>query len=159
MGTLRERPHVARGCLPGPGPLAQLHSFVRGVFYNARGRKLTTQECHDIMCEIASIVVVGGVRRSSEISISDLFDPMMRDAKSGNFPVRRYMANNSASYYSKPDIVTFMKEWTALVASRSGERGIFNLDSARRMAPKRRLAELIAGTNPCAEILLRIMQF
>lgn len=143
----------------GPGPLAQLHSFIRDVFYKARSRKLTSVECHDILNEIAQIVVVGGVRRSSQISLSDLSDDLMRDAKSGNFPVRRYMANNSAVYYSKPDIVTFMKEWAALIASKSGERGIFNLDAAKNMAPKRRNAEFIEGTNPCAEIQLRSEEF
>ena len=143
----------------GPGPLAQLHSFIKDVFYNARGRKLTTTECHDIMCEIAQIVVVGGVRRSSEISLSDLDDALMRDSKTGNFPVRRYMANNSAVYHVKPDIVTFMKEWTALIASGSGERGIFNLESAKAMAPKRRNSDLISGTNPCGEIQLRSNEF
>lgn len=143
----------------GPGPLAQLHYFIKDVFYKARGRKLTSLECHDILNEIAQIVVVGGVRRSSEISLSDLDDTLMRDAKSGNFPVRRYMANNSAVYYSKPDIVTFMKEWTSLIASGSGERGIFNLEAARKMAPKRRSADRISGTNPCAEIQLRSEEF
>lgn len=143
----------------GPGPLAQLHSFVRDLFYNARGRQLLDSECHDFMCEVASIVVVGGVRRSSELSASDLNSSTMRDCKSGNFPVRRYMANNSAVYYEKPDIVTFLKEWTALIASGSGERGILNLGSARKMAPKRRIAELLAGTNPCAEIVLRDKEF
>jgi len=158
------RPQGARlktmgGRSSGPGPLAQLHYFIKQVFHAARGRKLTTLECHDIMCEAASIVVVGGVRRSSEISNSDLDDPAMRSAKSGNFPVRRYMANNSAVYYVKPGMVTFMEEWTSLVASKSGERGIFNLEAARKMAPKRRLAEQIAGTNPCAEIQLRNKEF
>ncbi len=147
------------GRASGPGPLAQLHSFIKDVFYNARGRKLTEEECHDILCEEAQIVVVGGVRRSSEISISDLFSKTMQKAKTGNFPVRRYMANNSAAYYSKPDIVTFMNEWAALISSRSGERGIFNLESARLMAPKRRNAELIQGTNPCGEIQLRAEEF
>jgi intein/homing endonuclease len=137
------------GRASGPGPLAQLHSFVKGIFYNARGRRLTDEECHDILCEIAQIVVVGGVRRSSEISISDLNSALMQKSKTGNFPVRRYMANNSAVYYSKPDIVTFMNEWASLIASRSGERGIFNLGAARAMAPKRRNADLIVGTNPC----------
>ena len=143
----------------GPGPLAQLHSFIKDVFNQARGRKLTSLECHDLLNEIAQIVVVGGVRRSSEISLSDLDDELMRTAKTGNFPVRRYMANNSAIYYSKPDIVTFMKEWTALIASGSGERGISNLECARELAPKRRNSSLIAGTNPCVtgdtEILTR----
>lgn len=143
----------------GPGPLAQLHSFIKESFFLARGRKLTSLECHDILNEIAQIVVVGGVRRSSEISLSDLDDELMRGAKSGKFPVRRYMANNSAVYNSKPDIVTFMKEWTALVASGSGERGICNLEAARVMAPKRRDNSLISGANPCFEILLRSQEF
>lgn len=147
------------GRASGPGPLAQLHSFIKGVFYGARGRRLTDEECHDILCEIAQIVVVGGVRRSSEISISDLNSKLMQNAKTGNFPVRRYMANNSAAYYTKPDIVTFMNEWGSLIASRSGERGIFNLEASRVMAPKRRNAELIVGTNPCAEIQLRAEEF
>lgn len=147
------------GRASGPGPLAQLHYFIKDVFHHARGRKLTSLECHDIMCEIAQIVVVGGVRRSSEISLSDLNDKEMRDAKSGNFPVRRHMANNSAVYYSKPDIVTFMNEWSSLIASGSGERGICNLEAAREMAPKRRDKSLILGANPCFEILLRNQQF
>lgn len=147
------------GRASGPGPLAQLHSFIKGIFYNARGRQLTSLECHDILCEIAQIVVVGGVRRSSEISLSDLDIEQMRSAKTGNFPVRRYMANNSAVYYKKPDIVTFINEWVSLIASGSGERGIFNLEAARNMAPKRRNSDLIVGTNPCAEIQLRSEQF
>lgn len=147
------------GRASGPGPLAQLHSFIKETFYKARGRKLTNEECHDLMCEIAQIVVVGGVRRSSEISLSDLHNKTMQNAKSGNFPVRRYMANNSAVYYTKPDIVTFMNEWAALISSNSGERGIFNLEAAKAMSPKRRNADLIAGTNPCAEILLRTEEF
>lgn len=147
------------GRASGPAPLAQLHSFIKGTFYAARGRQLTDEECHDILCEEASIVVVGGVRRSSEISLSDLNSSKLRNAKSGNFPVRRYMANNSAVYIIKPDIVTFMNEWTSLVASGSGERGIFNLEAARHMAPKRRDSALIVGTNPCAEIQLRADEF
>lgn len=143
----------------GPGPLAQLHSFIREVFHRARGRKLSSLEAHDIMNEIAQIVVVGGVRRSSEISLSDLDDPLMRDAKSGNFPVRRYMANNSAVYHEKPDMISFMKEWTALTASGSGERGIVNLGAAKKNAPKRRDASKLAGVNPCSEILLRSNEF
>lgn len=158
------RPSGARlvtmgGRASGPGPLAQLHSFTRDVFYTAKGRQLNSLECHDIMNEIASIVVVGGVRRSSEISISDLDDPLMRDSKTGSFPVRRYMANNSAVYYKKPDIISFMKEWTALAASGSGERGIVNMEAAAKMAPKRRKAEQIQGVNPCGEVLLRSREF
>jgi ribonucleoside-triphosphate reductase len=164
LGYNKLRPAGARlktmgGRSSGPGPLAQLHSFIRDTFYDARGRQLTSQECHDIMCETAQIVVVGGVRRSSEISLSDLDDVGMRDAKSGNFPVRRYMSNNSAVYNQKPNIVTFMKEWASLIASGSGERGICNLEAAKLMAPKRRDSSLISGTNPCFEILLRDKQF
>lgn len=164
MDYNKVRPAGARlktmgGRSSGPGPLAQLHSFIKETFNAARGRKLTSLECHDILNEIAQIVVVGGVRRSSEISLSDLDDELMRGAKSGNFPVRRYMANNSAVYNSKPDIVTFMKEWTALIASGSGERGICNLEAAREMAPKRRDKSLISGANPCFEILLRSQEF
>lgn len=148
------------GRASGPGPLAQLHSFVKETFNGAKGRKLTSLECHDIMNEIATIVVVGGVRRSSQISLSDLNDLSMREAKMGkNFPVRRYMSNNSAIYYSKPDPVTFLTEWTALIASESGERGIFNLGSAKIMAPERRDSNQIAGTNPCGEIQLRSNEF
>jgi len=132
----------------GPEPLIKLHAFIREVFYNARGRKLTSLECHDIETEIAEIVVVGGVRRSSEISISDLDDEKMRDSKTGNYPLRRAMANNSAIYLKKPSAVEFLKEWAALAASGSGERGIFNLEAARKRAPKRRNGDLIEGTNP-----------
>jgi ribonucleoside-triphosphate reductase len=143
----------------GPGPLAQLHSFIKGVFYNARGRKLTCQECHDILCEEAQIVVVGGVRRSSLISLSDVFDSSMRNAKSGNFPIRRYMSNNSAVYYEKPEITVFMNEWASLINSMSGERGIFNLEAAKTLCPKRRNFSLIKGGNPCFEIMLRSEEF
>lgn len=158
------RPSGARlktmgGRASGPEPLVRLHQFVKDVFYSARGRQLSTLECHDIMCQIAEIVVVGGVRRSSEISLSDLNDSMMRHAKDGNFPVKRWMANNSAVYTKKPSAIEFLAEWSALAASGRGERGIFNLDSARKMAPKRRNSSLIEGTNPCGEIQLRNMQF
>jgi ribonucleoside-diphosphate reductase alpha chain len=147
------------GRASGPAPLATLHQFIKDTFYAARGRKLSTLEAHDFECQIAEIVVVGGVRRSSEMSLSDLFDALMRDAKSGEFPVRRWMSNNSAIYYEKPSMIEFMKEWTALAASGRGERGIFNLEGARRQAPARRKRELIEGTNPCGEILLRDQQF
>jgi ribonucleoside-triphosphate reductase len=147
------------GQASGPAPLAQLHSFIRETFNNARGRKLTSIEAHDIMNEIAQIVVVGGVRRSSEISLSDLDDAFMRDCKSGIFPVRRYMANNSAVYHRKPDVISFMREWTSLAASGSGERGIVNMEAAAKMAPKRRNSSMISGTNPCGEIMLRNGEF
>lgn len=147
------------GRASGPVPLINLHSFIREIIYNARGRQLTTLECQDILNQIAEVVVVGGVRRSSQISLSDLSDVSIRDCKVGDFPARRWMSNNSAVYESKPDAITFLKEWAALAASGNGERGIFNLYSARLKAPKRRNATLIAGTNPCGEIMLRSQQF
>jgi hypothetical protein len=133
----------------GPAPLVSLHSFVRQVFQGAQGRKLTTLECHDILNQIAEIVVVGGVRRSSQISLSDLNDDEMAKAKSGIYPRRRSMANNSAVYTEKPTAVEFLKEWSLLASSGTGERGIFNLAGARAQAPRRRNSEMIAGTNPC----------
>jgi ribonucleoside-diphosphate reductase alpha chain len=147
------------GRASGPQPLIDLHNFVRYVFNTAAGRKLRTIECHDICNKIAEIVVVGGVRRSSQISLSDLNDSSMREAKTGNFPVYRYMANNSAKYIEKPSAVEFLKEWSALASSGSGERGIFNLGAARLKSPERRDVTQISGTNPCGEILLRDAQF
>lgn len=146
---------VMGGRASGPEPLIKLHIFVREVFNKAQGRKLSTLECHDIMNEIAEIVVVGGVRRSSQISVSDLDDAEMRDAKIYPFPTRRFMANNSAIFHKKPTATEFLQEWAALAASGSGERGIFNIEAAKANAPARRIAELIAGLNPCAEIMLR----
>lgn len=142
----------------GPVPLINLHRFIKDVFIKAQGRKLTTLECHDICNKIAEIVVVGGVRRSSQISLSDLNDEFMRNAKTGNFPIHRYMANNSAIYYEKPNAPEFLKEWSTLALSGTGERGIFNLKAARERSPSRRNAELIQGVNPCSEILLRSEQ-
>lgn len=158
------RPQGARlatmgGKSSGPAPLANLHGFIRNTFYKAKGRQLTSLEAHDIMNEIASIVVVGGVRRSSQISISDLTDTEMRNAKVGfNFPVRRYMANNSAVYNDKPNAIDFLKEWAALAESGSGERGIFNRGSALKNKPKRRNLEEyhIVGTNPCQPAFAKI---
>ena len=143
----------------GPAPLIRLHQFIREVFSKAQGRKLRTLECHDICNQIAEIVVSGGVRRSSQISLSDLDDEKMRDAKIWPFPLRRAMANNSAVYESKPTAVEFLKEWATLAASGTGERGIFNLDGARNAAPKRRNGNMIEGTNPCGEIMLRDQEF
>ncbi len=143
------------GRASGPAPLERLHNFVREKFKAAVGRKLTPLECHDICNVIAEIVVVGGVRRSSQISLSDLHDNEMRDAKTGDYPFYRAMANNSAVYLEKPSDEVFWAEWKALVDSGNGERGIFNLGKARATAPSRRLAYLIEGSNPCQEILLR----
>ncbi len=147
------------GRASGPAPLITLHSYIKEVFYNAQGRKLKTIEVHDILNQIADSVVVGGVRRSSQISLSSLNDNDMRNAKIWPFPARRFMANNSAIYNDKPNAVDFLKEWSALASSGTGERGIFNLQSARNNAPKRRDKELIMGTNPCGEIVLRNKQF
>lgn len=150
---------IMGGRASGPAPLIKLHAYFQEVFEKAQGRKLTDLECHDLMNEIAEVVVVGGVRRSSEVSLSDLHSEAMRNAKIHPFPLRRYMANNSAVYETKPTAVEFLKEWAALAESGSGERGIFNLETARKTAPKRRNSELIVGGNPCMEIMLRDKQF
>ena len=147
------------GRASGPAPLVKLHDFIRETMHNAQGRKLTTLEAHDICNQIAEIVVVGGVRRSSQISLSDLTDKEMRHAKEWPFPIKRAMANNSAIYRDKPSAADFLIEWGALAKSGTGERGIFNLSSAQAKAPARRYAPLIQGTNPCGEIMLRDMQF
>lgn len=133
----------------GPAPLIGLHAFIREMFSKAQGRKLLDIEAHDICNKIAEIVVVGGVRRSSEISLSDLHSESMRTAKVAPFPPHRYMANNSAIYDVKPSAVEFLREWSSLASSGSGERGIFNLSAAKTRAPNRRKAELIQGVNPC----------
>lgn len=132
----------------GPVPLITLHNYIREVFSKAQGRKLTTLEVHDIMCQIAEIVVSGGVRRSSLISLSSLDDKLLKNAKNGSFPLRRYMANNSAVYYEKPSAVDFLEEWTNLAKSGSGERGVINLSNMDKRTTDRRDGNLIAGTNP-----------
>ena len=158
------RPEGARlntmgGRASGPAPLVKLHDFIRETMHNAQGRKLTTLEAHDICNQIAEIVVVGGVRRSSQISLSDLNDEEMRHAKEWPFPIKRAMANNSAVFREKPSAADFLIEWGALAKSGTGERGIFNLEAAQKKAPSRRYAPLIQGTNPCGEIMLRDMEF
>ena len=158
------RPEGARlntmgGRASGPAPLVKLHDFIRETMHNAQGRKLTTLEAHDICNQIAEIVVVGGVRRSSQISLSDLNDEEMRHAKEWPFPIKRAMANNSAVFREKPSAADFLLEWGALAKSGTGERGIFNLEAAQKKAPSRRYAPLIQGTNPCGEIMLRDMEF
>ena len=147
------------GRASGPAPLIKLHDFIRETMHNAQGRKLTTLEAHDICNQIAEIVVVGGVRRSSQISLSDLDDKEMRQAKEWPFPIKRAMANNSAVFREKPSAADFLIEWGALAKSGTGERGIFNLEAAQSKAPSRRYAPLIQGTNPCGEIMLREMEF
>lgn len=146
------------GRASGPQPLVDLFSFTIAKFKGAAGRQLTSLEAHDIMCKIGDVVVVGGVRRSALISLSDLNNNEMATAKSGewwnDFGHRR-LANNSAVYNVKPDRDTFSNEWNTLRESGSGERGIFNKESALRGSNSRRDWSLIEGTNPCGEILLR----
>lgn len=142
----------------GPEPLMRLHRFVRETIIKAQGRKLTELECHDICCKIAEIVVVGGVRRSSLISFSDLEDEEMRKAKRFPIPPHRYMANNSAVYLKKPDSVTFLREWFNLAASGSGERGIFNVSNLKKYAGRRDFTGK-ERANPCGEIILRPYEF
>ena len=142
------------GRASGPGPLVDLFQFSIATFRKAQGRKLTSIECHDIMCKIGEIVVVGGVRRSAMISLSNLSDDRMRHAKSGqwweNNP-QRALANNSVAFTDKPDSESFMREWLSLMESKSGERGIFNRTAAKKQAAKngRRDADWDFGTNPC----------
>ena len=153
------------GRASGPEPLNQLFEFCVSTFKNAAGRKLNSVECHDIVCKIAEIVVVGGVRRSALISLSNLSDDRMRHAKAGqwwNDFGHRALANNSACYTEKPDIGIFMDEWKALYDSKSGERGIFNRASANMMAAasgRREIGDHEFGTNPCSEIILRSREF
>jgi ribonucleoside-triphosphate reductase (thioredoxin) len=152
------------GRASGPEPLEDLFKFSVETFRNAAGRKLNTLECHDIVCKIAEIVVVGGVRRSALISLSDLGDDRMRKAKSGdwwNYNVHRALANNSWVANEKPDIGVFMKEWTSLYESKSGERGIFSRQASKAKAEQsgRRNSEHNFGTNPCSEIILRSREF
>ena len=148
------------GRASGPAPLVELFNFAVSTFKNAQGRKLSSIECHDLMCFIGQIVVVGGVRRSAMISLSNLSDDRMRHAKSGQWwetAAHRALANNSVAYTEKPDMETFMREWLALVESKSGERGIFNREASKKQAAKfgRRDPNYDFGTNPCSEIILR----
>jgi ribonucleoside-triphosphate reductase len=152
------------GRASGPAPLIDLFNFVTKVFVTAAGRKLSSIECHDIMCKIGEVVVVGGVRRSAMISLSNLSDDRMRYAKSGDWWLNsghRGLANNSVSYTEKPDAMSFMREWVALAESGSGERGIFNRVASKVQAAKngRRDNNFEFGTNPCSEIILRPNQF
>ena len=153
------------GRASGPEPLESLFNFTVNIFKNAAGRKLHSIEAHDVVCKIAEVVVVGGVRRSALISLSNLSDDLMRHAKTGqwwNENGQRALANNSACYSEKPNIGLFMDEWKALYDSKSGERGIFNRESANWMASKNGRREVEGheyGTNPCSEIILRNRQF
>lgn len=159
-----ERLKVFGGRASGPEPLRHLFEFTINSFKSAVGRKLSSIEVHDIMCMIGEIVVVGGVRRSALISLSDLDDNKMRNAKAGAWWENaswRGLANNSATYLETPDAETFLEEWLSLVKSKSGERGIFNRDASQRQAAKwgRRSSDIAYGTNPCSEIILRDKQF
>lgn len=152
------------GRASGPEPLVDLFEFVVATFKHAQGRKLNSLECHDIMCKIGEVVVVGGVRRSAMISLSDLDDERIRHAKAGpwweNSP-QRALANNSAVYPEKPTVGKFMEEWLSLYNSHSGERGIFNREAAQATVAKfsHRDPNHEFGTNPCSEIILRPYQF
>ena len=152
------------GRASGPDPLEDLFQFCVNIFKEAAGRKLTSLECHDICCKIAEVVVVGGVRRSALISLSNLSDDRMRHAKAGRWwesNVQRSLANNSACYTEKPDMGIFMEEWKSLYESKSGERGIFSREAAQKQASRngRRDAAHDFGTNPCSEIILRDREF
>ena len=163
------RPSGARlkifgGRASGPAPLVDLFKFTINMFKEAKGRKLSSYDCHSIMCKVGEIVVVGGVRRSAMISLSNLSDIRMRHAKTGQWwetAPHMALSNNSVVYTDKPDSETFLREWTSLVESKSGERGIFNRVSAKKQAMKneRRDPNYDFGTNPCSEIILRPHQF
>ena len=159
-----ERLKTFGGRASGPAPLEELFEFVVSKFKNAAGRRLYPIECHDIMCKIGEVVVVGGVRRSALISLSNLNDDQMAHAKAGQWwenEGQRALANNSVAYKTKPEMGTFMREWLSLYDSKSGERGIFNRESAKKQAAKngRRDADHDFGCNPCSEIILRPYQF
>jgi len=152
------------GRASGPEPLVDLFKYVVNKFKAATGRKLTSLEAHDILCKVGEVVVVGGVRRSAMISLSDLSDDRMAHAKAGNWwdgNGQRALANNSAIYEVKPDVGKFMREWSSIYESHSGERGIFNRYASELQAAKSGRRELGKewGTNPCSEIILRPYQF
>jgi len=152
------------GRASGPAPLVELFQFCIQKFKGAKGRRLFPIECHDLMCKIGEVVVVGGVRRSALISLSNLGDDQMRHAKSGQWwenEGQRALANNSVAFKGKPEMGTFMREWTSLYESKSGERGIFNRQAAKVKAQEngRRDADHYFGCNPCSEIILRPYQF
>ena len=155
---------VMGGRASGPQPLVDLFNFTIQTFKKATGRRLYPIECHDIMCKVGEVVVVGGVRRSALISLSNLNDDQMRHAKAGQWwenDGQRALANNSVAYKSKPEMGTFMREWLALYDSKSGERGMFNREAADKQAARngRRETGYEWGTNPCSEIILRPYQF
>ena len=150
------------GRASGPGPLRECHNFIITTFKGAAGRQLNDLECHDIICKIAESVVCGGVRRSALLSLSNLQSERLRTAKQGTWyyaDPQRALSNNSVCYTERPDIGVFLKEWSALIESRSGERGLFSRYAAERELPDRREGGHDWGTNPCSEIVLRPRQF
>ena len=152
------RLRVFGGRASGPDPLERLFGHYIHTFQNAKGRRLNSIECHDLMCWNGESVVVGGVRRAAEISLSNLTDERMRHAKTGQWWIEnphRALANNSVCYTEKPDMGIFMREWLSLYESHSGERGIFNREAAKKLMPERRDKEHEFGCNPCSEICLR----
>ena len=167
MSKIREsgaRLKTFGGRASGPEPLDDLFHFCVGIFQKSAGRKLTSLECHDVCCKIADIVVVGGVRRSALISLSNLSDPRMAKAKNGNWwdtEGQRRLANNSVAYTEKPDFESFLAEMQNMYESKAGERGIFSRVAAQKIAARngRRDPEQDFGTNPCSEIILRSNQF
>ena len=150
------------GRASGPEPLKLLLDFSANLLYNARGRKLNSLECHDLLCYIGNVVVSGGVRRSALLSLSNLSDPRMRTAKEGDFrnthPYRE-LSNNSVAYTEKPDMRIFMEEWLSLAFSGSGERGVFNRESCENLLPERREKGYDWICNPCSEIVMRPKSF
>jgi len=159
-----ERLKTFGGRASGPEPLIQLLKYITTIFEKRKGLKLSSLDCHDICCYIANVVVSGGVRRSASISLSDLEDEAMRHAKNGEFwkqNQHRSLANNSAVYNSKPNILTFLREWISLIQSRSGERGIFNREGSRFVVTQigRRNPDFDFGGNPCLEVILRSREF
>jgi ribonucleoside-diphosphate reductase alpha chain len=155
---------IMGGRASGPQPLIDLFNFTIETFKKAKGRRLYPIECHDLMCKVGEVVVVGGVRRSALISLSNLNDDQMAHAKSGkwyDYEPQRALANNSVAYKNKPEMGTFMREWLALYDSKSGERGIFNREAADKQVGRngRREQGYMWGTNPCSEIILRPYQF
>jgi ribonucleoside-diphosphate reductase alpha chain len=157
------RPSGARlktfgGRASGPDPLKKLFTQYIRVFKHAKGRRLTSIECHDLLCFNGEAVVVGGVRRAAELSLSNLTDERMQRAKMGQWWIeepQRALANNSVCYTEKPDMGIFMREFLSLYESKSGERGIFNRTAAKKMAPERRDDSYEFGCNPCSEVILR----
>ena len=159
----RIRPSGARlktfgGRASGPDPLKRLFTQYVRIFKSAAGRKLNSIECHDLLCFNGEAVVVGGVRRAAELSLSNLTDERMQRAKMGQWWVdepQRALSNNSVCYTERPDIGIFMREWLSLYESKSGERGIFNRTAAKNLAPERSDTDHEFGCNPCSEVILR----